>query len=89
MVDNRIYTNMYVTVYVYFRYTNGIYDIQGGLNRLYSSIQKLVDEKEFKIHVIHDAYNIDNIIKTVEQYKIDSMRNECPIVFAGKQLFYQ
>lgn len=89
MVDNWIYKNMYVTAYVYCRYTNGINDIQGGLNRLYSSIQNLVDKKEFKIHVIQDAYNMDNIIKTVEKHKIDSMKNECPIVFAGKQLLYQ
>lgn len=67
-----------------FSYTNGINDIQGGLNRLYSSIQNLVDKKEFKIHVIQDAYNMDNIIKTVEKHKIDSMKNECPIVFAGE-----
>lgn len=91
MVDNWIYKNMYVTAYVYCRYTNGINDIQDGLNRLYSSIQKLVDEEEFKIHVIHDPYtcNMDNIIKKFEQHKIDSMKNECPIVFAGKQFFYQ
>lgn len=27
---------------------------------------------------------MDNIIKTVEKHKIDSMKNECPIVFAGE-----
>lgn len=80
---------MYVTAYVYCRFTNGINNIQDGLNRLYSSIQDLIDKKEFKIHVIPDAYNMDNIIKKVEQHKNDSKKNECPIVFTGKQLFYQ
>lgn len=77
-----------MTAYVYCRYTNENCDIQDGLSRLYSSIQNLVDRKEFKTHVLNDAYNVDNIIKKLEHYKIDSMKKECPIVIAGKQLIY-
>lgn len=68
-----------MTVYVYCRYTNENCDIQDGLHRLYSSIQNLVDFF-FKIHVINDTYNMDNIIKKLEQHRIDSAKKECLLI---------
>lgn len=47
-------------------------------------MQEFVAKEEFRTHILPDAANMVGVEDRLEQLKIDVMKTECPIVFAGE-----
>lgn len=58
--------------------------LQKEIKDFYTSIQKFVDDEQFKTHIKMDAHNMDKIEEQLSLWKKDVLKTECPIVIAGK-----
>lgn len=56
---------------------------QQELDKVLASLQNMVIDPDFIVHVQKDGFNMKNIVTDLKERRKDLTERDCPIIFAG------